>query len=925
MTVVTGPSGSGKTTLAFDILFAEGQRRYVESLSTYARRFLGRLDRPDVDRVEGIAPAIAIDQTGRGGGPRSTVATSTEIHDYLRLLYARAGTPHCLICDAELVATTPTAAARQIAAELGDEPSYLLAPVHPHAGGVAPKASELLAAGFARVIIDGEECRLEALDEGTNLAGADLVIDRLRPSGVGGGRLSESVEEAYRRGGGEMAARTRDGATVLRFHERPSCPEGHGGLGEPLTPRLFSFNHHSGACTECQGIGTERDLDPTLLFTDPGLPFHGGAMEHRLGSWISRKQGRVRSVIEHLRDRAGLTTTTPVREYSKPLLAEIFDGTDDEVHPVTFRSMTGSGRTRKKTGTKWEGLRACVRGWHVRTASDSWRRALEDRMSAQPCRGCAGGRLRPELLAVRVGGEGIHLVERRSVSEAIEFFETLRLSGWQQQVVDEVHQEIVGRLRFLDAVGLGYLGLDRRTETLSGGESQRIRLATQIGNHLIGVLYVLDEPTIGLHPRDRERLLGSLESLRDHGNSLVVVEHDELTMRRADHIIELGPEAGARGGEIIAEGTPEALRRDPRSATGRYLSGLEEVGYPARRRPGDGGALIVRGARANNLKNIDVSIPTGTLTVISGVSGSGKSTFGMDILARALAHRLHDARQPAGAHQSLTGADAFESVGVIDQTPLGRTPSSNAATYTGILTPIRVLFSRTAEAKTRGWGPGRFSFNVADGRCSECEGKGGILVEMHFLSDVWVTCERCRGRRYDEETLKVRFKGATIADVLGMEVSEARVLFENIPKVAPLLEALDEVGLGYLPLGQSSTTLSGGEAQRIRLAAELGRPSSGRKVHILDEPTTGLHFGDVRRLVGMLHRLVERGDTVVVIEHDLDLIMNADHVIDLGPEGGDGGGTVVATGTPEKIADFAASHTGRYLAERLRRETAVGA
>jgi len=925
LTVVTGPSGSGKSTLAFDILFAEGQRRYVESLSTYARRFLGRLDRPDVDRVEGIAPAIAVDQTGRGGGPRSTVATSTEIHDYLRLLFARAGTPHCLVCDEPLASTTPTAAARRIAEELAAAPTLLLAPIRPLAGGSGRTAGELVSAGFARVLEGGVERRLEEIDADADLAGAELVIDRLTPARADRGRLAESVETAYRQGGGEMVARTRDGARTLRFHERPSCPEGHGGLAEPLSPRLFSANHHSGACPGCQGLGHERDLDPELLFTDRRLPLLEGAMEHRVGSWIARKGSRVRMAIEHLRERAGVTASTPVAELPADLLGEILDGAGDEVLPVTFRKMTASGRTKKVTGTTWEGLRACVRRWHRRASSENWRRAIEERMSEQPCHACGGGRLRPELLAVRIGGLGIHDVSRLSVAEAIAFFEGLHLLGWQQRVVEEVHREIVGRLRFLDSVGLAYLGLDRRTDTLSGGESQRIRLATQIGNHLVGVLYVLDEPTIGLHPRDRERLLVSLERLRDHGNTLVVVEHDELTVRRADHVIDLGPGSGVKGGEIVATGSPAALARDARSATGRWLAGLEGVGYPPRRRPGDGGQLAIRGARANNLRDIDVSIPTGTLTVISGVSGSGKSTLGMDILARALAKRLHGAREIPGPHRALEGAEAFEAVGVIDQTPLGRSPSSNAATYTGILTPIRGLFARTPEARTRGWGAGRFSFNVAEGRCPECEGKGGILVEMHFLSDVWVLCDLCKGRRYDAETLKVRFKGATIADVLEMEVSAARALFENIPSVAPLLDALEDVGLGYLPLGQSATTLSGGEAQRIRLAAELGRPRRGRKLTILDEPTTGLHFGDVRRLVAMLHRLVDRGDTVVVIEHDLDVILNADWVIDLGPEGGDGGGRVVVAGTPEDVARCGESHTGTALAERRVGEAAVGA
>ncbi|MGA1489772.1 MAG: excinuclease ABC subunit A, partial [Planctomycetota bacterium] len=660
MTVVTGPSGSGKTTLAFDILFAEGQRRYVESLSTYARRFLGRLDRPDVDRVEGIAPAIAIDQSGRGGGPRSTVATSTELHDYLRLLFARAGTPHCLTCDAELEATTPTTAARRIAEELGEEATYILAPVRAAGAERAPLAAELAAEGLARIVRDGVETRLDEVDAAAALEGAELVIDRLRPAKVGRGRLAESVEEAYRRGDGEIIARTRGGEHELRFSERPSCPEGHGTLFAPLSPRLFSFNHHSGACPECQGIGHQRDLDPELLFTDPGFPLFEGAMEHRVGSWIGRKSGRVRKAIDWLRERSRVSRSTPVSEYPASLLAEILDGTGEEVIPITYRSMRGTGRPRRVTGTTWEGLRACVRRWHLRASSDNWRSSLEERMSSQPCPACGGGRLRPELLAVRVGGEGIADIARRSVREALSYFNELRLEGRGQKVVEGVHEEIVGRLRFLEAVGLGYLGLDRATETLSGGESQRIRLATQIGSHLVGVLYVLDEPTIGLHPRDCDRLLDSLTSLRDHGNSLVVVEHDEGTMERAAHIIDLGPEAGRHGGRIVSCGTPDEVRADPASGTGRYLAGIERVGTPEARRAGDGGALEIIGARANNLRDVDIRIPTGTLTVFSGVSGSGKSSAVMDILARGLARSLHDARTPAGPHRELRGAEAFE-------------------------------------------------------------------------------------------------------------------------------------------------------------------------------------------------------------------------------------------------------------------------
>ncbi len=921
-TVVTGPSGSGKTTLAFDILFSEGQRRYVESLSTYARRFLGRLDRPEVDQVEGIAPAIAIDQSGRGGGPRSTVSTSTEIHDYFRLLFARAGTPHCLVCHSELQSTTPTTAARLIAEEFADQPTYLLSPINSVDSTNTATPSSFLADGFARVLLRSEEFRLDELEPKTDLDGGDLIVDRLRPSRVDRGRLAESVEEAYRRGSGQMSAQIRGQKTLLRFSEFPSCPDGHGALFSNLTPRLFSFNHHSGACPECQGLGHQRDLDRQLLFTDTTKPLFGGAMEHRLGSWIGRKGSRVRKVIDYLVDRHELDQATPIHRYPHQLMEEVLDGTQDEVIPISYRSMRGTGRRRRVTGTTWEGLRSAVRRWHLRASSEMWRRALEDRMSAQACQLCGGGRLRRELLAVQISGLGIHQVSKFTVKEAISFFEELKLPGWKQDVVDEVHLEILGRLRFLDSVGLGYLSLDRATESLSGGESQRIRLATQIGNHLVGVLYVLDEPTIGLHPRDCERLLDSLDSLRDQGNSLVIVEHDEATMRRADCLIDLGPGAGKYGGEIVAQGDPATVQKVKESGTGRFLSGLERIPVPSQRRAGDGGSIVINGATANNLKNIDVVIPTGTLNIITGVSGSGKSTLIMDILARAAAQVLHDSRKPAATHRELKGLESFEALGVIDQQPIGRTPTSNAATYTGIWSPIRGLFAKTPEAKTRGWRPGRFSFNVADGRCDACEGRGGVLVEMHFLSDVWVTCDECKGKRFNDETLSVRFKGATIADILQLEVTEACSFFENIPQVSPILNALEEVGLGYLGLGQSATTLSGGEAQRIRLAAELGKPARGRKLYILDEPTTGLHFGDVRRLLAMLQRLVDRGDTVILIEHDLDVILNGDHVIDLGPNGGDDGGLIIAEGSPEEISRSRKSHTGSYLAAKMARESA---
>ena len=917
LTVVTGPSGSGKSTLAFDILFAEGQRRYVESLSTYARRFLGRLDRADVDRVEGIAPAIAIDQKNRGGGPRSTVATSTEVYDYLRILYARAGTPHCVDCGKPMESTTPAAAARRIIREFTDTPCLLLAPL----GDEKRKVGDLLREGFVRVRVDGEVVRLDDLDGEAAFDDeqvVEIVVDRVRPAGVSRSRLADSIEEAYRRGSDRMLVATAEDGRSLRLTRLPSCPEGHSMLSEELTPRLFSFNHHSGACRRCNGIGVDRRVDPRLLITDPGLPIFAGAMAHRLGGWIGRKKSRVRKCIEAALEYHQFDLDSSVESMGEEGMRIILEGTGEIRYPVTFRTFR-KGRSSRATGSTWEGLIERVGIWHRRASSVAWRRAIEEHLAVQACPGCQGGRLRKELLAVSVGGASISEVCALTVDEALHFFAELELTGWRREVAEQVHVEIGSRLRFLEQVGLGYLGLDRSTESLSGGEAQRIRLATQIGNRLVGVLYVLDEPTIGLHQRDNERLLRSLVELRDQGNSLVVVEHDEQTIRLADHVIDLGPGSGVEGGEVVSCGTPRQIEADPLSPTGRFLSRRETIPVPDSRRPGDGHQLSVMGASTNNLRSIDVSFPTGTLTVVTGVSGSGKSSLVMDILANELQHQLAGARPMAGAHESIEGIDHFDSVGVIDQSPLGRTPSSNAATYTGIMTPIRKLFSMVPGARLRGYGPGRFSFNVADGRCDACDGKGGILVEMHFLSDVWVTCEVCSGRRFNDETLKIRYRGHSVADVLELEVSEALTVFSEVPQVAKMLQALVDVGLGYLPLGQSATTLSGGEAQRVKLASELGRQHRGRKVYILDEPTTGLHFLDVRLLVAMLHRLVDRGDTVIVIEHNLDVIACADHLIDIGPEGGDGGGEIVAEGTPEVVAEVPGSHTGLFLAALLDR------
>lgn len=924
MTVITGPSGSGKSTLAFDILFAEGQRRYVESLSTYARRFLGRMQRAQVDRVEGIAPAIAIDQKNRGTSPRSTVATTTEIYDYLRLLFARVGIAHCPECQTTLESSSPTATARAIEEQLEGQRTYLTTslPADVLLDTKAQRAeyAEVLAQeGFARLLIDGEELRLEDL-EGTKLpanASRELVIDRIIPGKVSRSRLVESIEVAYERGEGQLGVRTREGNSKLSFSQFPSCPQGHFSMPGQLTPRVFSFNHHSGACPRCHGLGYDRDVNPELLFTDPSLPLFEGAMDHRLGNWIAREKGRVRKVIDVMLEEADIDTTRPVSKLGKRALRMLFDGTGDREYSVRFRRFAGGRRAGWASSSTWEGLKTLVRRWYERADSPRWRQILEDFMSVTPCSECGGGRLRRDLLEVRVGGRNIHEVCQDSIQESADFFQSLELPQREQQIAAEVLHEVGERLDFLLDVGLDYLTLDRVAETLSGGEAQRIRLATQIGNRLVGVLYVLDEPTIGLHQRDNERLLQSLLRLRDQGNSVVVVEHDPQTIELADHVVDLGPGAGSHGGSIVAAGTPAQIQSNPDSVTGAYLSGNAGLAVPATRREGTGKSVTVRGAATNNLRDIDVSFPLGTLTVVTGVSGSGKSSLVMDILGNELSRVFHGKRVIPGRHRKIDGLSLLDGAGVIDQSPLGRSPSSNAATYTGLFGPLRSLFAKLPLARARGYTPGRFSFNVAGGRCEHCEGKGALLVEMHFLSDVWIRCEVCGGRRYNRETLAVRFKGHTIADVLELDISAALELFSSHPQVSRTLQVLEDVGLGYLSLGQPATTLSGGEAQRVKLASELARRSSGRMLYVLDEPTTGLHFSDVEKLVLVLQRLVERGDTVVIIEHNLDVIKCADHVIDLGPEGGSGGGTVIAAGTPEAVAESKQSHTGRYLGELL--------
>ncbi|MCI0651133.1 MAG: excinuclease ABC subunit UvrA, partial [Planctomycetes bacterium] len=881
-----------------------------------------------VDRVAGIAPAIAIDQKNRGSSPRSTVATATEIYDYLRILYARAGTPHCPECDGVLTATSPSQAARIVEAEFGAAPFYLLAPlflpgskrnVLPAPELLGAIAGELMRDGFARVLVDGVERRLEEFDGATPsqppTAGAriDLVVDRFAWGKFSRSRVAESIEEAYRRGHGRAAARAKDGGAARTFTKLPACPAGHYAREEELSPRLFSFNHHSGACPRCHGLGVHREASLETLVTDPERPLFRGAMDHRVGKWLRRPRGRVRKVIAAAFADHGYDLELPVSAWEPAAVRLLLDGSGEQIYAARFRAGP-PGHRRWATESAWEGLRAVLRRWHERAASAQWRALLEERMGIAPCAACSGGRLRPELLRVRFAGRAIHEVGSMSIRAARDFFANAQLTDRERQVGREVLREIGNRLGFLVDVGLDYLTLDRATETLSGGEAQRIRLATQIGNRLVGVLYVLDEPTVGLHPRDTERLLDSLVALRDLGNSVVVVEHDEHTIRRADHVLDLGPGAGEYGGRIVAAGTPAAIARNPESATGRYLAAAERPRPAGALRRGSGVALSILGAAANNLREIDVRVPAGALTVVTGVSGSGKSTLVMDILARAAARHFHGARALPGKHRAIRGLENFDDVAVIDQTPLGRTPAANPATYTGLWTPIRELFAKLPQAKARGFEKGRFSFNVPGGRCENCEGKGSLLVEMHFLSDVWIPCDVCRGRRFNAETLAIRYRGLTIADVLDLEVQEALSFFENHRPLAPMLRTLADVGLGYLALGQAANTLSGGEAQRVKLAAELGRPRSARMLYLLDEPTTGLHFVDVEKLLPVLQRLVERGDTVVVIEHNLDVIRAADHVIDLGPEGGEAGGMLIAEGTPEAVAATRGSHTGRFLA-----------
>jgi excinuclease ABC subunit A len=933
LTVITGLSGSGKSSLAFDTIYAEGQRRYVESLSAYARQFLGQMDKPDVDSIEGLSPAISIDQKTTSRNPRSTVGTVTEIYDYLRLLWARVGRPHCHVCGAPIEGQSVEQIVDQVM-ELDEGTRFMvMAPiVRGRKGEYGKVFDELRTDGYARVKVDGE---LRLLEDPIELDkkfkhDVSVVVDRLVMRHDVRKRLVDSVETAVALADGIVeiellprdAPRTggrrddgqpsRDAAadaprdTLLTYSERFACLKCGTSMPE-LEPRIFSFNSPHGACERCTGLGSQREIDPELIVPDPALSIAEGA----LAPWATSSSSYYEQITEAIAERYGVDVETPWCELSDEHRDLFLHGTNGEPIHVSYRNRYGRRRSYQ---TRFEGIVPNLERRYRETDSEFSREKIEEYMSVRPCPACKGSRLRPESRAVLVGGLGIHEFVRLSVLGALTWLDEVRLSDTERHIARLILREIEERLHFLENVGIGYLSMDRAAATLSGGEAQRIRLATQIGSSLVGVLYILDEPSIGLHQRDNSKLIATLQRLRDLGNTVVVVEHDEQTMRAADHLIDMGPGAGEHGGEVVAEGTAEEVERIERSLTGQFLARTRVIDVPEKRRT-PSGYVEIRGATQHNLKAIDVKIPLGTLTCVTGVSGSGKSTLVNEVLFKAVANRLHRARTRPGRHAAILGLDQLDKIIQVDQSPIGRTPRSNPATYTGLFDVIRDLFSKTQEARARGYKAGRFSFNVKGGRCEVCRGDGQIKIEMHFLPDVYVPCEQCHGKRYNRETLDVRFKGKTIADVLAMPVEEALDFFQHIPKIRRRLETLDAVGLGYIRLGQPATTLSGGEAQRVKLATELSKVATGRTLYILDEPTTGLHFADVQRLLEVLHRLVEQGNSVVVIEHNLDVIKTADRLVDMGPEGGEAGGQVIAAGTPEQVAGTPGSHTGEYLAQ----------
>jgi excinuclease ABC subunit A len=903
---ITGLSGSGKSSLAFDTIYAEGQRRYVESLSAYARQFLQMMEKPDVDSIDGLSPAISIDQKTTSRNPRSTVGTVTEIYDYLRLLYARIGKPHCPVCGRPIAGQSLDAIVDQVLRLPEGTRFTVNAPVvRGRKGEYRDLLESLRADGFTRVKVDGEQRLLEeeiTLDKKLKHT-IEVVVDRLVMKPDLRQRLAQSIETALALADGLVVIDVV-GGEPLTFSERLACPD-HGVSLPELEPRVFSFNSPHGACPRCTGLGAQLEIDPDLLVPDPTLSIGEGA----LVPWSVGGSSFYEAVIQAVAERYQIDLDTPWQDLSEEQRNLLLYGTGGERVYVSYRNRMGR---RRAYMLAFEGIVKSLERRYRETDSQQQRERIEEYMSFRPCPACKGARLKPEVLAVTVGGRNIHQFTQMSVRQAIAFLEGLELTETERLIGARVIKEIRERLSFLDDVGVGYLTLDRPAATLSGGEAQRLRLATQIGSQLVGVLYILDEPSIGLHQRDNGRLIATLERLRDLGNTVLVVEHDEQMMRAADWLVDMGPGAGEHGGRVVAEGPAEAVEQVAESVTGQFLSGRRAIAVPERRTH-DNGSFWVRGARMHNLKGIDVEFPVGKLVCVTGVSGSGKSTLVNEIVYKALANRLHRLRVRPGEHEAVEGIEVFDKVIDIDQSPIGRTPRSNPATYTDLFTPIRELFSLTPEAKVRGYRPGRFSFNVRGGRCEACKGDGQITIEMHFLPDVYVPCETCGGKRYNRETLEVRFKGRSIADVLEMSVEEALSFFAKIPRIRRRLQTLYDVGLGYIKLGQPATTLSGGEAQRVKLAKELSKLATGRTLYILDEPTTGLHFADVEKLLHVLQRLVDAGNTVIVIEHNLDVIKQADWVIDLGPEGGDEGGWVVACGTPEQVALVEESHTGRYL------------
>ena len=907
LVVITGLSGSGKSSLAFDTIYAEGQRRYVESLSSYARQFLGLMEKPDVDQIDGLSPAISIDQKSTSRNPRSTVATVTEIYDYLRLLYARIGVPHCPVCGKPVSRRTPEDIIDEVMKLTDGARLMILAPiVKSKKGEFAHVPEQYRRLGFARARVDGV---IYSLDEFPELDkkykhDIELVVDRVALSADIRGRIAQSVEQALEIADGVVQILDVDSDTNYVYSQRYACIDHPNEEIPELEPRLFSFNAPQGACPVCTGLGSRLEVDPDLVF-NPNLTIAEGAIRpyNRVNSdaWYMK---RLAAVAE----RHKFDLRVPVKELSDEAVQMILYGTGEEKYRVSL----GDGRAYDST---YEGVIPNLERRFKETDSDFMRKDIERFMRERQCHACKGMRLKPVVLAVTIHGLNIMDICTLGVDAALDLFEhNLNLDEQEQFIASQIMKEINSRLGFMNNVGLNYLELSRAANTLSGGEAQRIRLATQIGSGLQGVLYVLDEPSIGLHQRDNDRLIATLKHLRDLGNTVLVVEHDEDTIRQADYLLDIGPGAGVAGGHVVAAGTPEEVAQNPDSVTGRYLIGTEKIEVPKKRRSIiKDRHLTIRGARENNLKNIDVSIPLGVMTVVSGVSGSGKSTLVNDILAKELSARLHRAHEVPGAHENLEGIEQLDKVIVIDQSAIGRTPRSNPATYTGVFTPIRELFAGTNEANIRGYKAGRFSFNVKGGRCENCQGDGVIKIEMHFLPDVYVTCDVCKGKRYNREALEIKYKDATISDVLDMTVEQGAKFFENIPTIARKLDTLVDVGLGYIRLGQPATTFSGGEAQRIKLASELSRRSTGKTLYILDEPTTGLHSADVKRLLGILQKLIEGGNSMVIIEHNLDVIKTADHVIDMGPEGGLGGGMVVASGTPEEITKVANSFTGQYL------------